>query len=450
MGFTDRRDAGRRLAAALAPHFPSPPLVLGLPRGGVPVADEVARALRAPLDVLVVRKVGAPHQPEFALGALGPDGVVVWNDEVLRVVAPLPGAVDATVARERTELTRREATFRGGLPPLDVAGRAVAVVDDGIATGATVRAAVAWLRARGAARIVVAAPVGSLDVVAVLRREADEVVVLEQPSDLPAIGAAYEDFDTVKDDEVVAILAAARRREARPGPTPRTVHRAVAIRTRDAVLPGDLVVPERAAGVIVFAHGSGSSRRSPRNREVARTLEEAGLATLLLDLLSEREVAEDDDTGRLRFDIGLLARRVADTVAALGDVPELRGLPVGLFGASTGAAAALVAAAALPGDVAAVVSRGGRPDLVAATTLTRVVAPVLLVVGGDDVEVLALHRGVLPHLAVEHRLVVVPGATHRFAERGALTSVAAAARDWFLRHLGAARAEGVAPPPRRG
>ncbi len=449
MGFTDRRDAGRRLAAALGSHFAAPPLVLGLPRGGVPVADEVARALRAPLDVLVVRKVGAPHQPELALGALGPDGVVVWNDEVMRVVAPSAAAVDATLAREQVEWTRREATFRGGQPPLEVAGRVVAVVDDGMATGATARAAVAWLRARGASRIVVAAPVASPDVVAALRREADDVVVLEQPGDLPAVGAAYEEFDAVEDDEVVAILVAARRREARPGPTPRTVHRAVALRTRDAVLPGDLVVPEGAVGVVVFAHGSGSSRRSPRNREIARTLEEAGLATLLLDLLSEREVAEDEVNGRLRFDIGLLARRVADTVASLVDLPELRGLPIGLLGASTGAAAALVAAAALPDDVAAVVTRGGRPDLVAPGTLTRVVAPVLLVVGGEDVDLLVLHRSALPHLAVEHRLVVVPGATHLFEERGALASVAAAARDWFLRHLAAARSAG-ATSTRRG
>jgi putative phosphoribosyl transferase len=444
MWFTDRRDAGRRLAAALVGRDLESPLVLGLPRGGVPVADEVAAVLRAPLDVLVVRKLGSPHHPELALGALGPDRVVVWNDDVLRGVAPPRAAVEAVVARETAELGRREARFRAGRPPLDVGGRVVVVVDDGIATGATARAAVAWLRGRGASRVVVAAPVGSPDVVAAMRRVADEVVVLEQPAEFAAVGAAYEEFDAVEDDEVVAILAAARRREARSGERTRAVRRSVAIRTRDAVLPGDLVVPERAIGVVVFAHGSGSSRRSPRNREVARSLEEAGIATLLLDLLSEREVADDERTARLRFDVGLLSRRVADTVANLADLPEVRGLPVGLFGASTGAAAALVAAAAFPDDVAAVVSRGGRPDLVAPTTLTRVAAPVLLLVGGEDFEVLALHREVLPHLAVEHRLAVVPGATHLFEEPGALESVAVAARDWFVRHLAAARPEGAA------
>ncbi len=435
MWFTDRQDAGRRLGAALAGRFPVPPLVLALPRGGVPVADEVATALRAPLDVLVVRKLGAPRQPELALGALGPDGVVVWNDDVVRAVAPAAPAMDEVLARERAELARREAAYREGRGPIDVAGRVVVVVDDGLATGATARAALTWLRGRGAARVVLAAPVGSPDVVAALRRVADEVVVLEQPDDLRAVGAAYEDFAPVDDGEVAALLAAARRREARPGPVPPTSHRSVAVRTRDAVLAGDLVVPRGATGVVVFAHGSGSSRRSPRNREVARVLEEAGFATLLLDLLSEREAAEDESTGRLRFDVGLLARRVADTIAALDDLSEVRGLPVGLFGASTGAAAALVAAAALPDEVAAVVSRGGRPDLVAPTTLARVAAPVLLIVGGDDPDVLALHRQVLPHLAVEHRLVVVPGATHLFEERGALASVAIAARDWFRAHL---------------
>lgn len=446
MYFTDRQDAGRRLGAALAGRFAVAPLVLALPRGGVPVADEVAIALRAPLDVLVVRKIGAPRQPELALGALGPDGVVVWNDDVVRAVAPAAAAVDEVVARERAELARREASYREGRGPLDVAGRVVVVVDDGLATGATARAALAWLRGRGATRLVVAAPVGDPEVVAALRRVADEVVVLELPADLSAVGAAYEDFTPVDDDAVVALLAAARRREARPGPVPPTTHRSVAVRTRDAVLAGDLVVPAGAAGVVVFAHGSGSGRRSPRNREVARVLEEAGFATLLLDLLTEREAVEDEHTARLRFDVGLLARRVADTVAALDDFPEVRGRPVGLFGASTGAAAALVAAAALPEEVAAVVSRGGRPDLVAPTTLARVAAPVLLVVGGDDPDVLALHREVLPHLAVEHRLVVVPGATHLFEERGALASVAAAARDWFRAHLGA---DAVAAPRRR-
>lgn len=449
MWFTNREEAGRRLGAALVGRFASPPLVLALPRGGVPVADEVALALHAPLDLLVVRKVGAPRQPELALGALGPDGAVVWNDDVVRAVAPAPAAVDELVARERDELARREAAYREGRGPLDVAGRVVVVVDDGLATGATARVALAWLRGRGAARLVLAAPVGSPDVVAALRRVADEVVVLEQPADLRAVGAAYEDFPPVDDDQVVALLAAARRREARPGPVPPTTHRSVAVRTRDAVLAGDLVVPRGATGVVVFAHGSGSGRKSPRGREVARVLEEAGFATLLLDLLTEREAAEDGHGGRLRFDVALLARRVADTVAALGDLPEVRGLPVGVIGASTGAAAALVAAAALPDDVAAVVSRGGRPDLVAPTTLARVAAPVLLVVGGDDPDVLALHREVLPHLAVEHRLVVVPGATHLFEERGALASVAIAARDWFRAHLVPRAVEGERRPAPR-
>jgi pimeloyl-ACP methyl ester carboxylesterase len=203
----------------------------------------------------------------------------------------------------------------------------------------------------------------------------------------------------------------------------------------DAVLEGDLVVPEGAPGIVVFVHGSGSSRHSPRNRQVATALNEAGIGTLLVDLLTPAEEQLDLLTREHRFDIELLARRVIGTLdwLRLGPVASL---PIGLFGASTGAAAALVAAAVRPGDVAAVVSRGGRPDL-AGGALRRVQAPTLLIVGGADLHVLELNRRALEELgAAEKRLVVVPGASHLFEEPGALERVARLAESWFLRHLG--------------
>lgn len=197
-------------------------------------------------------------------------------------------------------------------------------------------------------------------------------------------------------------------------------------------LVADRVVPDAARGVVLFAHGSGSSRLSPRNREVARLLREAGLGTLLLDLLTDDEEAADSRSGEFRFDVPLLGQRLVGAIDQLTDDPATGGLPIGLFGASTGAAAALVAAAERPRVVRAVVSRGGRPDL-AGDALRRVSAPVLLVVGGADTDVLRLNREAADHLVAPHRLRVVSGASHLFPEPGALAEAAAAARDWFER-----------------
>jgi dienelactone hydrolase len=199
-----------------------------------------------------------------------------------------------------------------------------------------------------------------------------------------------------------------------------------------AVLAGDLTVPPDPRGVVLFAHGTGSGRHSPRNRYVAGVLVEAGLATLLLDLLTAEEEAADQATANLRFDIGLLAGRLAAAMDWLSADPRTAGAPVGLFGASTGAAAALISAAERPGGTAAVVSRGGRPDL-AGAALERVTAPTLLIVGGLDRTVLSLNRQAAERLGGERRLEVVEGATHLFEEPGALERVAGLASDWFLR-----------------
>ncbi|MEU2689577.1 dienelactone hydrolase family protein [Streptomyces hygroscopicus] len=200
----------------------------------------------------------------------------------------------------------------------------------------------------------------------------------------------------------------------------------------DAMLVGDLALPDQPIGVVAFAHGSGSSRHSPRNRAVARVLQDADLATLLFDLLTEAEERVDAITAELRFDIPLLGRRLVAAVNWLVGHPATAGLPVGLFGASTGAAAALTAAAEQPERVASVVSRGGRPDL-AGGALNRVRAPVLLIVGGDDHEVLRLNQQAAAMLAAPQEIHVVPGASHLFEEPGALEQAAEAARDWFVR-----------------
>jgi putative phosphoribosyl transferase len=201
------------------------------------------------------------------------------------------------------------------------------------------------------------------------------------------------------------------------------------------VVRGDLGLPEGARGIVVFAHGTGSGRRSPRNRMVAERLRDHGLGTLLMDLLSEQEEVVDRRTRELRFDIGLLAERLAGAAGWLAARPATRTLPLGYFGASTGAAAALVAAAREPGRVGAVVSRGGRPDL-AGGHLAAVRAPTLLIVGGLDTVVIGLNTEARRELRAECRLEIVPGATHLFSEPDALEQVARLAAEWFAGHLG--------------
>ncbi|MFC9424690.1 phosphoribosyltransferase family protein [Streptomyces sp. NPDC056987] len=436
MFFRDRRDAGRQLAARLGHLQGTDVVVLGLPRGGVPVAAEVARSLGAPLDVCLVRKLGVPFQPELGMGAIGEGGVRVINDDVVRAARVTPAELARVEAQERDLLESRARRYRGEREPVATEGRTVLVVDDGVATGSTARAACRIARARGAARIVLAVPVAPHDWTARLGGDADELVSPHAPWGFHAIGQFYADFAQTGDDEVVACLeeAVTRTRDARrTGPhrsAPQDTDVEVEVRAGAAVLHGRLTVPEGATGVVLFAHGSGSSRHSPRNQFVALGLNRAGLGTLLFDLLTEEEGADRANV----FDTGLLARRLADTTRWLDGRPETRGLAVGYFGASTGAAAALWAAAEPGARIAAVVSRGGRPDL-AGPRLPAVTAPTLLIVGGHDELVLDLNRAAQARLRCPSRLSVVPGATHLFEEPGALEKVTELARDWFTDHL---------------
>ena len=219
--------------------------------------------------------------------------------------------------------------------------------------------------------------------------------------------------------------------------------RAVQVGVDSVSLQGDLEAPAGARGVVVFAHGSGSSRFSPRNRFVAEKLRESGLVTLLLDLLTPEEEEIDERTRQFRFDIDLLSRRLIGAVDWPGLDPQTRDLNIGCFGASTGAAAALIAAAQRPDAVKAVVSRGGRPDL-AATFLPRVKTPTLLIVGGKDFQVIRMNQEAMQLLRCEKKLEIIPGATHLFEEPGKLDEVARLAADWFARHLGIAASRATA------
>jgi putative phosphoribosyl transferase len=343
-------------------------------------------------------------------------------------------------------VSRRAQRYRAGRPMVPLAGKVAVVVDDGIATGSTARAACRIAGAQGAARVVLAVPVAPRGWQERIGGDADELVSVATPDRFFAIGQFYDDFSQTSDAEVTAALASAARagdEGHRAGDSAGDAYgtdRAVRVLAGRTSLPGQLTVPGDPGGLVVFAHGSGSSMRSPRNRQVAGVLNQAGLATLLFDLLTG---AEADDRANV-FDIGLLASRLLAATTWLTSQPGLADLPTGYFGASTGAGAALVAAA-LAGDagqgaqIAAVVSRGGRPDL-AGPRLAAVRIPTLLIVGGNDETVLGLNQLAQGELGGPSELAVVPGASHLFEEPGALDTVAELARDWFTTNFAARRA----------
>jgi len=450
--FIDRDQAGKLLGDRLTRVAVSDPVVLALPRGGVPVGARVAQAIDAPLDIIVVRKLGVPYQPELAMGAIGEDGVRVMDDDVVAATGVSSAEIASVEERERAELERQVAQYRATCPRIPLPGRTAVVVDDGIATGSTARAACLVARAHGASRVIVAAPVASRQSVALLGEVADEVIALEQPEPFYAVGQWYLDFQQTPDDVVLSLLRDSPRREEPsavgvhraprlapvpddppdppdpPGPPDR--FREVDIDLGDVRLAGTVTLPVEALGMVVFAHGSGSSRHSPRNRFVARVLNRVGLATLLFDLLTPEEEVQRSNV----FDVALLGGRLGEVTDWLVQLPEAGSLTVGYFGASTGSAAALWAAADAPGRIGAVVSRGGRPDL-AGSHLARVEAPTLLIVGEQDQAVLELNRRAQAELSCENRLVTVPHATHLFEEPGTLQVAADLATNWFLEHL---------------
>lgn len=422
--FRDRADAAHQLAAALTELRGQRPLVLAIPRGAVPMGRILAESLQGELDIVLVRKLGAPGHRELAVGAVDESGWVHVNAFAAEVGADSQWIADCA-RHEGAEIRERRRRYTPGRLPLDPAGRIVVVVDDGLATGTTMIAALHSVRARHPARLICAVPVAAAESLDAVRPLCDEIVCLATPSPFLAVGHYYTEFGQVEDETVIAELDAAT-----PQPKP-VLPRAVHIDCEALKLPGDLAVPAAPRGLVLFAHGSGSSRLSPRNRHVARLLQHAGFATLLMDLLSPAEERE----AATRFDIDLLWRRLAAAVHWVGAQAGLAQLPLALFGASTGAAAALELAARMPRRIAAVVARGGRPDLARPAALGKVQAPVLLLVGELDDEVLALNRAAQLHLQAPSALIVVPGATHLFEEAGALDAVAVHATDWFRRHL---------------
>jgi putative phosphoribosyl transferase len=394
-------------------------VVLGLPRGGVPVAYEVATALDAPLDVVVVRKIGVPSQREVAMGAIGEGGVRVVDEQVIAAMGITAEQFSRVERTERVELERRMSQFRSHGAPLQLEGRTVVIVDDGVATGSTAKAACRVARAQGAARVVLAVPVAAAQAFASLRDEADEVIAVLTVEGSFAVGQWYDEFEQTSDNEVQEVLARGAKR----------VHDAeVIINTGTIELSGRLTIPLTATMVVVFAHDSGSSRHSSRSRSLAASLNQRGLATLLFDLLSEDEGLDRANV----LDVDLLVSRLVGTTRwlrrQLGEDWD-----IGYFGASTGAAAAMIAAGDQSLGVTCIVVSGGRIDL-AGGRLAAVVAPTLLIVGGDDSLLVALNASAQRELTCEHRLEMVEGATHLLEEPGALDRVCRLAGEWFDSH----------------
>jgi putative phosphoribosyl transferase len=447
MVFKNREDAGQQLARLLA-RFANQKdvIVLGIPRGGVSVAYEVARKLHAPLDIFLAQKLGVPGQEELAFGAIALHDGRFLDQEIIRAADISEEQIERITNEAISKLEFRATMYTGDHPPLHLQGRTVILVDDGIATGASTLAAIHGLRQMKPARLILAVPVAPKPSCEWLKSMVDEFVCVDSPVEFYGVGQFYLHFDQVPDEEVIRLLQLSERPPHKTAEANVSQHslkespraatqRDVEISFGNISLAGRLVVPQNAKGIVLFAHGSGSSRFSPRNRRVAEVLHSRGFATLLFDLLTHEEESVDRWTAQMRFDTALLADRLIKVTHWIAENEESKGLSIGYFGASTGAAAALIAAAELPDRVTAVVSRGGRPDL-AADALGRVRASTLLLVGELDGLVIRLNRQAFARMQPDHKqLMIIPGASHLFEEPGTLERVSLAAADWFAVHL---------------
>lgn len=434
MPFLDRRHAGHLVAQHLAGHKFERPLVFALASGGVPLGFEVARQLHAPLEVLVIGKLTTSLHPEFGIGALAEDGHYWIDKKNAKAIGATALEIEKCLQREEAEMERKIKLFRHGQALPSVKGRLVILVDDGLATGVSAKVACHFLKRSGAQKVVLAVPVCSPKAIEGLSAEFDQVICLERPPFFYHVGQFYREFEEPSDEAVMSLLKESRDPQKNSPALPKPAHffqpgqEEVELSVKGASLRGLLTVPAMPQGIVIFANSSSNGRTGPRNQQVAKTLGQAGIATLSMDLLTEKET---EDASYI-FDITLLSSRL---MVAVNFIREKMGedLPLGLFAVSTGAGAALTVAAELKEKVQAVVCRGGRPDL-ALSSLPEVTAPVLFIVGGNDTRLIQVNSECMRFIK-RAKLILVNGAGHLFEELGTLEAVSQHAQIWFDQFL---------------
>ncbi len=420
MYFRDRKDAGEKLAAVLKQKDYAEPVVLGIPRGGVPVAAEVARAVRGTLAVIVARKLGAPGNPELAIGATTASGAEYINTGVAIAVGADPAYIEAEKQRQVKEAQRREELFDGQRRP-NLKDRTVIVVDDGVATGATAIAAIRATKAEGAKRVVLAVPVGPPEMIDLLGREADEVVCLEADPGFWAVGQYYDDFSQVSDEDVRALLDTYASQPV-PDPSLRVI-----IKRNNLQLVGIFTTPAGKGPfpLVIFVHGLGSGKDSPRNLTIATHLVDAGIATLLFDLSGHGESSPDPHDG-----VDAYAADLQAAFAWATTQPEVKTDAIGIAGSSLGATVAVLALAEGRVNPRTMVLRA---PPVEAEDFRGINVPSLVLIGSLDPLRPGVEWGVIacPRLT----LCVIEGASHLFEEPGTLEQALRRTVDWFAAEL---------------
>ena len=396
MYFKNRQHAGVVLANAIYKEWlHKNAVVVALPRGGIPVARVVAKKLRAPLECISVSKVGTPHNPENSIGAVGENYQIWLNNDMISFLKITQAELDKTIAQSMRDVQHLAKVLRRGLKSVDLHGRSVILVDDGLTTGSSMLVAIRSLRIQGAKEIAVVVPVASATAIDLIKPEADFVFSAHTPSIYGSAGEWYEDYLPVEDEQLIRILKSFSYHE-------------VTLEVGNVKLTGELVQPQNCRGWIVFAHGGGSSRKNRANLKVAQKLNEEGFGTLLFDLLTDEEA-------KLRtsffYDIEFLAHRFSLVTRWLKARPEWNHLPIGYFGAGTGAAVALQCCAEYEQEIFSIVSRAGRPDL--AKELEKVKCPVLLLVGAKDERMIYLNR-MTEKLMTNAKIKVITGVFDQF------------------------------------
>ena len=413
--FENREHAGKTMAETLMQYKHLNPVVLALPRGGVPIAFEIANQLQAPLDVILVKKIGAPGHEEFAIGAVAEDEKPILNHKVIKQYQFNPEEIENIIGNRITEIRNRSKTYRKLTKKIPLEGRNVIVVDDGLATGATMLAAVRWLRTQKINKIIVAVPVSSKEAASEIKKLVDEFISLHTPENFIAVGMWYKDFPQVSDEEVLRLLSNKIIK-------PRIIPYNVIIEDENIKLQGIVRIPQNAKGIILFAHGGNGIHKHQIDVFMANSLNNSGFATLLINLLTESESLDQKSA----FNVELLTKRLL--VATRWVKANHAGLAIGYFGTSIGTAAAIKASKDRL-DIFAIVSLTGRPDL-AHEVLAKTYAPALLMAGANDKTNIPYNKMAKEELT-NAKIVLIPHVAQDFEDPETLKQIALHTINWF-------------------